>query len=111
MGNADQGVAWQVDNSHEMGDFQCTSYFSPENVESISPSKSFFTAVLMKTLRRRPTTNALGVLGLTVASLLFVSFFAGDGVDASAPQSSLTISGQVREFDGTPVPNVTMTFR
>lgn len=64
----------------------------------------------MKTLRRRPTTNALVVLGLTIASLSFVSFFAAGGADASASQSSLIISGQVREFDGTPVPNVTMTF-
>lgn len=65
----------------------------------------------MRSLRRLLTMRAaLVTLALLLASFSITSVSAGGSSIANSPQTSLTISGQVTESNGTPVPNVTMTF-
>ncbi len=61
----------------------------------------------MKTLHLRLVTKVALVFALTLAGLFLISFFTGR-VATATPQAVLTISGQVTEFNGTPVPGVTM---
>jgi hypothetical protein len=64
----------------------------------------------MKSLHpRRKTTATPVILALILTTFSIAFLLDGGSVTATAPQAALTISGQVTEFNGTPVPNVTIT--